>query len=179
MDFFNDLGKRFSNVAKSVSDKTRDSVESTRLANDLRAQRHALERMYAELGRLYCDIRMGKADEADAERLFEGIQAAKARIEALSGQREARRCPACGTVMPKEARFCFACGKRLPEDAPKLDAEGPADAEYCPKCGAQRAPGEKTCDVCGKPFEPAARKEAKPPEPVAMNVEEPESFEDA
>jgi hypothetical protein len=83
MDFFNDLGKRVSSVARSVSEKTRDSVESTRLASDLRVQRSALEQLYTELGRLCYEIRLGRGDADQAERVFDEIQRVQERIEEL------------------------------------------------------------------------------------------------
>lgn len=35
MDFLNDLGKRFTRVARSVQERTREGWESTRLSADL------------------------------------------------------------------------------------------------------------------------------------------------
>ena len=129
MDFLNDLGKRFSSVARSVSEKTKDSVESSRLASDLRLQKNALEQLYTELGKLCYDLRLGQGDEDQMEKVFSNIQRTRERIEALTAQRDAirdvRRCPSCGAVVSKEARFCSACGKRLPEDAPVPEEPGP------------------------------------------------------
>lgn len=187
MEFFNDLSKRFSNVAKSVSEKTKDSVEVTRIASDLRLQRNALEQLYTELGKVCYTIRMGEGDSEQAEQLAQRIQRTNQRIEELSAQRDTirdvRRCPGCGSVMAKEARFCSACGRRLPEEAPRTEDEGPADAEYCPDCGAQRGEGERFCTVCGKSFEDAepARTKETPVESVEsapINTEEPENIDE-
>ena len=179
MDFFNDLGKRVSSVARSVSEKTRDSVESTRLAGDLRAQKSALDQLYAELGQLCYEIRLGRGDADQAEKVFNEIQRVHARIEELNAQRDAlrdvRRCQSCGAVMPRDARYCSACGKRMPEDAPVPEAPGPADVEYCPDCGAQRVNGDPFCAVCGRSFDPAPPARPAPaPTPVPVDAEEPD-----
>lgn len=184
MEFFNDLSKRFSNVAKSVTEKTKDSVEVTRIASDLRIQKNALEQLYTELGKICFAIRMGDGDAEQAEQLSDRIQKTRDRIEELTAQRDAirdvRRCPGCGAVMAREARFCSSCGKRLPEDAPETDPEDPADAEYCPDCGAQRGPNDRFCTVCGKSFEASAPSESEDEveivEAEAINTEEPEDF---
>lgn len=187
MEFFNDLSKRFSNVAKSVTEKTKDSVEVTRLASDLRIQRNALEQLYAELGKVCFEIRMGDGDTEQAEQLAQRIQRTRERIDELTAQRDAirdvRRCPGCGAVMAREARFCSTCGHRMPEDAPRADADDPADAEYCPDCGAQRSEGERFCTVCGKSFEtdapaPAAEEDVEVVEVKPINTEEPESYDE-
>jgi len=186
MEFFNDLSKRFTSVAKTVSEKTKDSVEVTRIANDLRVQKNALEQLYTELGKACYAVRMGDGEAEQAEQLAERIQKTLARIEELSAQRDAirdvRRCPGCGAVMTKEARFCSSCGRRLPEDAPAPAAEDVGSAEYCPDCGAQRTGEERFCAVCGKSFvdkDAAPEPEPAPAEPVPVNVEEPADPEEA
>ncbi|MGX8706288.1 MAG: zinc ribbon domain-containing protein [bacterium] len=188
MDFFNDLGKRFSSVAKTVTEKTRDSVEVSRLAGDLRAQKNALEQLYAELGKVCYALRMGEdVDPKLAEQLAESIRRTRERIEELTAQRDAlrdvKRCLSCGAVMPKNAKFCSNCGKRLPEDSPQLDADNPADAEYCPDCGAQRISDEPFCAVCGHSFktieaETPSVVDVEPEIPSFINIEEPDIFED-
>lgn len=181
MEFFNDLSKRFSNVARSVSGKGRDAAPSGRPAGELRAMQAALEQAYAELGRLCYDARDGRIAADQAEALFDRIDLIRERIEVLTAQPPARRCPACGTVMPRAARFCFACGKRLPEDAPALESDGPADVEYCPECGAQRLADEPFCGVCARAFDPAEAPAPSPARTVAdipFNIEEPEAFGD-
>ena len=184
MEFFNEMSKRFSNVAKSVTEKTKDSVEVSRIAGDLRAQKSALEQLYTELGRVCYDIRMGDGDADRAEQLAGRIQHVRARIDELTAQRDAirdvRRCPGCGAVMPRDARFCSACGRRMPEDAPRAEDNGPADHEYCPDCGAQRTADERFCSVCGKSFDPAAEVPEAPTaesaEPEPINTEEPDNY---
>lgn len=185
MEFFNDLSKRFSTVAKSVTEKTRDSVEATRLSNDLRAQRNALEQLYCDLGKVCYAMRNGDGDPEQAEQLSNRIQRTLSRIDELVAQRDAirdvRRCPSCGHVMPRDARFCAFCGKRLPEDAPQFEDRNPADAEYCPDCGAQRTAGDRFCAVCGRSFDPKAP--AQPPimpefGDIAINPEEPDNPEE-
>lgn len=188
MDFFNDLSKRFSSVAKTVTEKTRDSVEVSRLAGDLRAQKNALEQLYVELGKVCYALRMGEdADPKLAEQLAESIRRTRERIEELTAQRDVlrdvKRCLSCGAVMPKNAKFCSNCGKRLPEDSPQLDADNPADAEYCPDCGAQRISDEPFCAVCGHPFEAVETETSPVPEveqktSSPMNIEEPDTFEE-
>ena len=179
MEFFNDIGKKFSSVAKSVSEKTKDSVEVTHISSDLRGLKGDLEQLYTQLGKVCYAVRMGEGDADEAEQLAGRIQKTLARIEELTAQRDAirdvRRCQSCGAVMPREARFCSNCGKRMPEDAPDPEP-GLEPAEFCPDCGAQRTGGERFCQVCGMSFEEAeaAADEAAPIRPeVEMDVEEP------
>lgn len=158
MDFFNDIGKKFSSMARSVTEKTREGVETTRLYNDLRSARNELEQLYCEYGRACFEIRMGGTDQAEADILAERIEDALERIHELAAQRDdmrsTRRCPACGSNQGREARFCSNCGNRIPEEAPHPEAL-PESAEdvYCPGCGAMMEAGTRFCPVCRKDLE--------------------------
>lgn len=187
MDFFNDIGKKFSNVARQVTEKTKESVESTRLYGDIRSSQNDLEQLYAEYGKACFALRMGGDDDEICKSLEGRIQAMIKRIEDLNAQRDelraVRRCPGCGSVQSREARFCANCGKRMPEDAPKPEAEEKtAEAEFCTECGAMREDDKRFCTVCGKDFCPEAAEETKaaPAEPAEMaDAEEPNAAEDS
>ena len=183
MDFLNDIGKKFSSMARSVTERSREGVESTRLLTDLRSAKNDLEELYCEYGKACYEIHMGGGDDARAEDLAARIGEMLERIRALTAQREemraVRRCPACGSNQSREARFCASCGARLPEEAPRTEPVADAEEEFCPGCGALREGTERFCPVCGKDFEAPEEPEAgKTPEPVrakpAFDAEEPD-----
>lgn len=182
MDFFNDLGKKFSRAARSMQAFTRDGAENNRLSADLRSVRDELEQHYAELGRAYYDSLGSPEAEIPAE-LIDRIRAMLERIDELTAQRDRRvRCPGCGAVQSPEARFCSNCGRRMPEDAPEPVAGD--DPDYCPGCGAMKKDGEAYCAVCGRSFAketsalPSADRPPKPEAPRPEPLEEPEHFEE-
>ena len=51
MDFFSGLGKKVSNAAKQIGDKTKDSVEATRVSKDLKGLVNEMDALYRELGK--------------------------------------------------------------------------------------------------------------------------------
>lgn len=184
MDFFKEFGKQVSNVARSVTDRSKESAEATKAGGELRAAREALERLYARYGKACYALQSGRGNREAADALALRIRAAELQVaelaEAYDAAREVRRCLSCGAVHPKEARFCSACGKRLPDEAIKPE---PMDAaEYCLNCGAKREGGEARCPVCGADFtapqapEPAPRPEPAPA-PTGPDAEEPEGEE--
>ena len=183
MEFFNDLGKKFSHAARTVQERTREGVESTRLSADLRAARGELERQFAELGRAYYESVTGETPVPDE--LVARVRATLEQIEALTAQRERARqqtrCPSCGAVQSGEARFCSNCGRPMPEKAPD-PAEEPTDSDelqYCEQCGAMRQGKSRFCVVCGFSFETEdaqpALQPAEEPVPESEPLEEPEA----
>lgn len=182
MDFFKEFGKQFSSVARSVTEKSKESAEVIRLAGELRAAQEGLEQLYARYGKACYLLQGGKGSRDAAAELVLRIRAEEARVEELAGAydaaREMKRCLSCGAIFPREARFCSACGKRLPEDSPK--PEPVAVGEYCPACGAAREGDEPRCPVCGADFEPLKVAEPAPePEPAVSDgpdIEEPDDI---
>lgn len=179
MDFLNEFSKRFTSVARSVTEKSKESAEVTRLNGEVRAAQEALELLYARYGRL-CYLRLAGGGDAQAEEaLAVRIRAGELQLEELTRQRDAarefKRCPGCGAVHPREAKFCSACGKRLPDEVPK--SEPVIEGEYCPSCGALREGGEPRCPVCGTYFDAAPDPAvSRPPAPDinAPDIEEPD-----
>lgn len=176
MDFLNEFSKRFSNVARSVSEKSKETAEVTRLNGELRAAEAALELLYARYGRLCYGGDPGGEVEALATRIRAGELQVKELTEQRDAAREYKRCQSCGAVHPKEAKYCSACGKRLPDEAPK--PEPVAAGEYCPACGALREDDGPRCPVCGAYFdaEPEETEAAPAPKPAAFaaDIEEPD-----
>lgn len=182
MDFFNDLGKKFTKAARSMQVFTRDSAENTRLTADLRSARGELEQHYAELGRAYYES-LGSPEAEIPVELIDRVRTTLERIDELIAQRDRRvRCPGCGAVQAPEARFCSNCGRRMPEDAPEPASDD--DPDYCPECGAMKRDGEAYCAVCGRPFAkesaalPPAEQVPKPKAPRPEPLEEPERFDE-
>ena len=182
MDFFNDIGKKFSSMARSVTEKTRESVESTRLYGDLRSAKNELEQAYCEYGRACFEIRGGSGEQALADSIAERIESLIERIQELEAQRDevrsVKRCPACGSAQGRDARFCSGCGMRLPEESPKTEPLPEAEEEYCAGCGALREKDERFCPVCGRDYEATEEEiEAMPviiPAISAPDAEEPD-----
>lgn len=166
MAFFNEFKEKFNKAAQSVTNKTKDSVEITRLSSESRGLSGELTALYEQIGKLYVDSRGTDAEALSA--LCARAEELRERMEEVERQkmqlRNQNRCPACGAVMPKNARFCSSCGRRMPEPAPEAEPAPQTDVSYCPDCGAMRKEEDRFCDVCGHDYAPQG--EDAPAEPV-------------
>ena len=157
MDFFNDIGKKFTSAAKTVQKKTKESVEITRLGGEIRGLKDERGKLFKTLGETYYEARGTDEGNERIEVILERLDQLAAREQELQAQidrlSQQRRCPGCGNVVSIEARFCPACGERIPEEEPAPKASEAPEAEYCPNCGAMRQEYSRFCIVCGKPFE--------------------------
>ena len=152
MAFFNDFKEKFNKAAQSVTNKTKDGMEISRLASEGRGISNEITDLYGQIGRIYVESK-GMDSESLAP-LCARIEELKQRQEELERQKmllkNQNRCPSCGAGMPKSARFCSSCGRRMPENTPAPEAAPSAEeANYCPECGAMCGDGEDFCAVCG------------------------------
>ena len=176
MAFFNDFKEIFTSAAQSVTSKTKDSVEITRLSSESRSVAGEIEDLYREIGRVYVDSQ--GTDGVTLAPLCAKVAELRDRLESLERQklqlRNQNRCPSCGAVMGKGARFCSSCGRRMPESAPETEPAPTAeDVDYCPECGAMRKDQDEYCAVCGHDFSAPTEEAAKPaPAPAAPAAED-------
>lgn len=183
MAFFNDFKEKFTSAAQSVTNKTKDSVEITRISGESRSIAGELAELYAQIGRVYVDSQ--GTDAVTLAPLCAKVSELRDRLESLERQkiqlRNQNRCPSCGAVMNKSARFCSSCGRRMPEPAPEPEA-APTDADvtYCPDCGAMRKDGDDFCAVCGHSYSGEAEPAPKPaPDPAPEEPASEDSSDEA
>ena len=186
MEFFNDLGKKFNQAARSLAGWGREERgPSEKLAEAVRAAEAELHEAYARLGQA-CYEALGKPGALPQERIAD-VRTALEKLDALEQQRQKekalRRCPFCQSLQEGDARFCSACGRPMTEDSARAALEVAEEAEYCPECGALREEGQDRCAFCGRAFGEAGEPEAAPlpleaPGEEADAPEEPEDREE-
>ena len=162
MAFFNEFKKKFNEAAQSVTSKTKDGVEITRLSSESRGINNEIITLHEQIGRIYVESK-GTDYEALAP-LCARVEELKQRLEELDRQKmqlkNQNRCPACGAGMAKSARFCSSCGRRMPEgNAETEPAPSVENVSYCPACGAMRKDEDGFCAVCGHSYEAPEEKE--------------------
>ena len=187
MDFFSDIGKKFSSAAKTVQKRTLESVEIGKLNSEMRSLKEKRSHLFKSLGETYYKAR-GKEDGNERiEVLVEQLDQINDREAELRAQldrlTQQKRCPKCGNVVAMEARFCPSCGERLPEEEKPAEPEAAAQpaVEYCVGCGALRQNHSRFCAVCGKAFdggEESTEVEINWPESSAVEEEAPEAEEE-
>ena len=119
MPLFQDFGKRVSEVAKNVGQKTAEAAEVARLTSRIAAREAEIEQLFLQIGKAYYSMR-GAGGACEAADLFcqkvtqleEECESMRREIDALKRQ---SRCPNCGGVQPIEASFCASCGTKLPK----------------------------------------------------------------
>ena len=138
MAFFDELGKKMSDVAQSAQ----KTAEIARLQRQVNLKQDDFDALFAQIGRLYysCHQRgVQPAEEMDqlcgkVDALAAEIQGLKLKLDDL---RHIHRCPGCGAIQHSANRFCANCGARLEDDS--IPEEAPQSAESAPETSSEDA----------------------------------------
>jgi hypothetical protein len=118
MDLLNDIGRKITATAKTVTRKSEDIVEITKLNLTIGSEEDKIKRMLYEIGsEMYRSYTNGKAlgefyDSrcSEVKQIEDNIKALKERILLLKGN---KICKACDSVVDLEVNFCPNCGEKL------------------------------------------------------------------
>mgnify|MGYP004549421043 CR=1 FL=1 len=175
MAFFDNLGKKASEMTAKAMQKAQELSETTKLNSLISEEEKKINNTYYQIGKLYVSLH-----SEDSEEAFAGMIASVAEGEQkISGYRRqiqdikgVQRCEKCGAEVARGVAFCSSCGAPMPK------AETPAPTEdqvRCESCGAMVKRGMRFCTFCGKPLTPPAAPAAPAEVPAADSpaVEEP------
>lgn len=118
MDLLNDIGKRITDTAKTVTRKSEDIVEITKLNLAIGSEEDKIKRMLYEIGsELYRSYINGKpygesydSKCSEVKQLEENIKTLKERILLLKGN---KTCKTCNSVVDVEVNYCPSCGEKF------------------------------------------------------------------
>lgn len=155
MSFFNDFGKKISDMGQSAMQKGKEMADVARLNSLISDEERKINNLYTQIGKQYVELHREDPEEAFAEGIAK-IKEFEKKIEEykdnLIAVKNVSKCPQCGAEVPNGSMFCSACGTKMPVP---VAAEPEAAEAHCAKCGAVIAEGSKFCTTCGEPV-PAA-----------------------
>lgn len=164
MAFFDNFGKKASEMTAKAVQKAQELSETTKLNSLISEEEKKINNTYYQIGKLYVSLHSGDSEEA-----FAGMVASVAESEQkIGGYRRqiqdikgVQRCERCGAEVARGVAFCSSCGAPMPRAETAAPAE---DMIRCEGCGAMVKRGMRFCTSCGKALTPPAAP-AVPAEP--------------
>lgn len=158
------LFDKLSDLAKNISEKTTDAIETGKLTNKINSEKNLAGEELKKIGAFYYERYMESGEAApevlefceNAKAHYDAAEEAQAEINRIRAESEAAKeaaaapvqpavsgniCHECGTENAGGVKFCGSCGAKLVPDQPAV--------KYCPGCGKEVAAETKFCGECG------------------------------
>ena len=143
MGFFDDIGKKVSDVGQKTLQKTKEVSDKVKINSQISDEEKKLENTYCQIGKLYVEKHTYDYEPEFAQMVQFVVETEK-RIEEYKKQiqelKKTNTCPNCGAEVPKDNQFCSSCGTAIPQESNKI---------FCRNCGNPMEPGLKFCTNCG------------------------------
>lgn len=173
MPFFEDLGRKLSNMGQGVAQQTKNIADTSRLNGAVSERERRIAQLFQAIGQAYYQRHLQDPAAEEREkmeeiaRLYGEIEQYQREINQIKGL---AICPTCGAGVPAQAAFCNSCGTRMPQQQPAPVAPvqaAPANVRVCPACGAQVGVENRFCNLCGANMDAPPAQAAPMPAPYA------------
>ncbi len=139
MAFFEDIGKKLTDVGQNVARQTKNFSDITQLNSSISDSEKRISQLFIQLGKEYYENHKDEENEVISEisRLYTQIFECREKIKQIKG---VTKCESCGADVPLESAFCNSCGAKVNKHP---------SAELCKFCGEPMKSGDKFCTRCG------------------------------
>lgn len=151
MAFFDDLGKKISQVGQ----KTKDMADVSKISALISEEEKTINNNYYQIGKLYASMHSTDYGEEFAG-MMQAICASEIKIKELRKQvqtiKGVMRCEKCGADVALDSKFCNSCGAEMPKN------ENGEELVKCENCSQMVKKGMRFCTNCGKPMQSVVQK---------------------
>lgn len=134
MDLLNDIGKKITETAKTVTKKSEDIVEITKLNLAISSEEEKIKRIFYEIGcELYRSYTNGTTGRELYESKCEEVKQIEENISSLKERllllKRNKTCKACNSIVSLEVNYCPNCGEKLEKPEKCIEAAKPENEE--------------------------------------------------
>ena len=152
MAFFDDLGKKFSQVGQTAVQKTKEMSDISKINGLISDEEKKINNNYHQIGKLYVEIHNNNFEKDFADMITAihesetKIRDYKLQIQTIKG---ILRCENCGAEVPNNVSFCSSCGTKILKPVQNTTEN---NIIKCIGCGVTIDKNARFCTSCGKPI---------------------------
>lgn len=150
MAFFDNFGKKISQVGQSTLQKTKEIADIAKLNSLVSDEEKSINHNYYQIGKLYASMHVTDYQNEFAE-MIQKILQSQERIAELHTQiqniKDVIHCEKCGAEVPSSSSFCSSCGAEI--STPKSISIEQNQLITCSNCGELIKGNLKFCTNCG------------------------------
>lgn len=168
MAFFEDFGKKISQVGHATVQKTKEFADISKLNSMISDEEKRLNEIYLQLGMQYVVLHAEDKENEFAD-FLEQVRAGKEKIAGYKSEIEKIkgiiRCEKCGAEIAENSGFCSYCGAKVEVKEEALIGEIIKEEivvetenlieckKICVQCNAELPQGAMFCAECGAKVE--------------------------
>lgn len=126
MAFFDELGKKLTQVGEAAAEKTKDVAEFTKIKAKSLDVSGKLDKAYIALAKRYLELHPA-GDEEAMKLVVDAVYALEDQLKELEKQLQSLKgvvkCTECGAECPADAAFCSVCGAEIKKGEVIIDSE--------------------------------------------------------
>ena len=155
MAFFEELGKKISQVGYATVQKTKELADVSKINLSISEEERKLNDLYMQIGKKYVELHTYAPENEFAE-LLEQVCIGKEKIVNLKVEIEKIKgvicCENCGAEISEKSGFCSNCGAKIELKAEVLEeiiVEEVTEKKLCANCQTELKPDALFCSECG------------------------------
>lgn len=126
MAFFEDLGKKLTQVGEAAAEKTKDVAEFTKAKAKVLDVSGKLDKAYIAMAKKYLELHPANEEEG-MKQVVDAVYALEDQLKELERQLQdlkgVKKCESCGAECETDAAFCSACGAELKKKEVIIEGE--------------------------------------------------------
>ena len=129
MGFFDQIGKKASEVYQGAKDKTNQLSSEMKLKSRLSSEKEKIDNLYYEIGKKAYEefSKSGDGFSNDISNKCREVSAAKENIDNINKEimllKDMIVCSNCGENIPKDSEFCSKCGTAVAKEGKVIDTK--------------------------------------------------------
>ena len=151
MSFFDNLGKKITEVGQTAVQKTKEITDIAKFSTMIAEEEKKLKDLFSDIGKIYVNLH-GDETEGELGQKISAVKASKMKIEEYNRTiKELKgyvRCENCGAEVQGNTSFCSSCGKPIP----KAENKANENLVKCSSCGNMVENTMRFCTKCGNPM---------------------------
>ena len=154
MAFFEELGKKISQVGYATVQKTKEVADVSKINLSIAEEERKLNDLYMQIGKKYVELHMDTTENEFAE-LVELVCTGKERVMNFKKEIEKIKgvicCENCGAEISEKSGFCSNCGAKIELKAEVVEEiiEEVTKKKLCTNCQTELKPDALFCSECG------------------------------
>lgn len=129
MGFFDQIGKKATEVYQGAKDKTSQFSSEMKLKSKLSDEKDKIDNLYEALGKIVYEefVKSGENFSNEVANKCREITASKEVVENINKElmalKDMMTCPKCGESIQKDSEFCSKCGTAIAKEGKVIDTK--------------------------------------------------------